>query len=467
MLSRAMAMATVKLSSSFSTEVSFRVAPLGECRAPSAERRAPPPPPPAPSSRPPLLPSFPPSGAASSAPSRAVDVAASALRSGGLVALPTETVYGVACLAQDSRALRRLYRLKGRDPRKPLALCLPDLALLPRYCKASGVPQALLQDLLPGPVTVVLERSEALNKDLNPFTPLVGIRIPSHWFPRELARACAAPLALTSANVSNKGSTLAVTEFEELWPHLALVVDGGPVGDIHSPECRLGSTVIDLSVPGRFRVIRPGWMAPEGPALPPDIRSALQKAFRTIWDQHHEAWKRTLTACGPLLGSLGNLAQQMLALRKVALDRSPLRDFPDLPERLTDRHRAAAEAVLARLRQEKLLELQKVRDAVGVHVAEVSLLCDKRQDDLGLEGSFQRSSLCPSLADMMEWLLDIEGFYHRTYLEAKLLLLQIRYENLAEMQALPKAWEQVMQHSLQSTVEDALLKVSFFLEEAT
>ncbi|XP_042295742.1 yrdC domain-containing protein, mitochondrial, partial [Sceloporus undulatus] len=199
-----------------------------------------------------------PAGLASCPPSRAVALAASALRSGGLVALPTETVYGVACLAQDSRALRQLYRLKGRDPRKPLALCLPDVALLPRYCQAGAIPQGLLHDLLPGPVTLVLERSEELNTDLNPFTPLVGIRIPSHWFPRELARVCAAPLALTSANVSNKGSTLDVTEFEELWPHLALVVDGGPLGDIHSPECRLGSTVVDLSIPGRFRVIRPG-----------------------------------------------------------------------------------------------------------------------------------------------------------------------------------------------------------------
>ncbi|XP_060639994.2 threonylcarbamoyl-AMP synthase [Anolis sagrei] len=196
-------------------------------------------------------------GAEEEASSSAACLAASALRGGGLVALPTDTVYGVACLAEDSRALEALYRLKGRDPGKPLAICLPDLGLLRRFCKVH-VPEGLLQDLLPGPVTLVLERSEALNPDLNPFTPLVGVRIPNHWFARELARICAAPLALTSANPSHRGSTLDVTEFQELWPHLSLVVDGGPLGDPHSPESRLGSTVVDLSIPGKFKVIRPG-----------------------------------------------------------------------------------------------------------------------------------------------------------------------------------------------------------------
>ncbi|XP_053124618.1 threonylcarbamoyl-AMP synthase [Hemicordylus capensis] len=179
------------------------------------------------------------------------------LQQGGLVAVPTDTIYGIACLAQNSQAVEAIYRLKGRTGSKPLAICLAEVDHIYRYCSVR-VPDELLRDLLPGPVTLVLERSEGLNKDLNPFTPLVGVRIPSHWFIRELARACAAPLALTSANVSAEASTLTVTEFQEFWPRLSLVIDGGPVGDIHSPECRLGSTVVDLSVPGRFKIIRPG-----------------------------------------------------------------------------------------------------------------------------------------------------------------------------------------------------------------
>ncbi|ETE58744.1 YrdC domain-containing protein, mitochondrial, partial [Ophiophagus hannah] len=111
----------------------------------------------------------------------------------------------------------------------------------------------LLRDLLPGPVTLVLPRSDALNADLNPFTRLVGIRVPDHHFVRELARACGG----RDRNWS-RASSITVTEFQELWPHLSLVIDGGPTGDALSPECRLGSTVVDLSIPGKYRVIRPG-----------------------------------------------------------------------------------------------------------------------------------------------------------------------------------------------------------------
>ncbi|KAM9116313.1 threonylcarbamoyl-AMP synthase [Pangshura tecta] len=183
--------------------------------------------------------------------------AVAALREGGLVALPTDTVYGVACLAQSARALRRIYSLKGREARKPLAICLAEVALVYRYCHVN-VPEELLQDLLPGPVTLVLQRSEGLNKDLNPFTSLVGVRIPDHAFIREVARACSGPLALTSANVSSRASTLTVSEFQDLWPQLSLVIDGGAIGDVQSPECRLGSTVVDLSVSGKYTIIRPG-----------------------------------------------------------------------------------------------------------------------------------------------------------------------------------------------------------------
>lgn len=140
----------------------------------------------------------------------AVAAAVGALQEGGLVAVPTDTVYGVACLAQDSRAVQSIYSLKGRNGTKPLAICLGDVEHIYRYCHVN-VPDELLQDLLPGPVTLVLKRSEELNKDLNPFTSLVGVRIPNHPFIRELARACPGPLALTSANVSSQASTLTVS----------------------------------------------------------------------------------------------------------------------------------------------------------------------------------------------------------------------------------------------------------------
>ncbi|KAE8624283.1 hypothetical protein XENTR_v10005898 [Xenopus tropicalis] len=179
------------------------------------------------------------------------------LQQGGVIAVPTDTIYGIACLAQNSQSISNIYNVKGRNGTKPLAICVGNVDDIYRYCQVR-VPDQLLRDLLPGPVTLVMERSDRLNKELNPFTSLVGVRIPDHAFIRQLAEVCSEPLALTSANISSQDSTLTVEEFRDLWPKLSLVVDGGPIGELSSPECRLGSTVVDLSVPGKFTVIRDG-----------------------------------------------------------------------------------------------------------------------------------------------------------------------------------------------------------------
>ncbi|KAG8451484.1 hypothetical protein GDO86_003623 [Hymenochirus boettgeri] len=179
------------------------------------------------------------------------------LQQGGVIGVPTDTIYGIACLAQNTQSIRNIYNVKGRNGDKPLAICVGDIEDIYRYCEVN-VPDRLLHDLLPGPVTLVMKRSYELNKDLNPCTSLVGVRIPDHAFIRQLAQVCAEPLALTSANISSQESTLTTQEFRDLWPKLSLVVDGGPIGDLSSPECRLGSTVVDLSEPGKFTIIRNG-----------------------------------------------------------------------------------------------------------------------------------------------------------------------------------------------------------------
>ncbi|XP_040193137.1 yrdC domain-containing protein, mitochondrial [Rana temporaria] len=186
-----------------------------------------------------------------------LNTSAGLLQQGGVIGVPTDTIYGIACLAQSSQSMSNIYNLKGRNGTKPLAICVGDVEDIYRYCHVN-VPEQLFRDLLPGPVTLVMERSDGLNKELNPYTSLVGVRIPDHAFIRQLAQICSEPLALTSANISTQESTLTVEEFKDLWPMLSLVVDGGPIGDLQSPECRLGSTVVDLSIPGKFTVIRPG-----------------------------------------------------------------------------------------------------------------------------------------------------------------------------------------------------------------
>jgi len=178
------------------------------------------------------------------------------LTAGGVIALPTDTLYGLACLSQSSTAVKKLYRIKARDELKPVAICVSRVSDVSKWGRMT-VSEQLLEELLPGPVTLVFERSAALNTELNPGTRLVGIRIPDSWFIRQLVEHCNdQPLALTSANVSGAQSTLAVQEFSDIWHQLAAVYDGGAIPDSHT--ARLGSTVVDLSESGVYRIIRPG-----------------------------------------------------------------------------------------------------------------------------------------------------------------------------------------------------------------
>lgn len=185
----------------------------------------------------------------------ALKMAVASLKKGSVIAVPTDTIYGIAGLAQNDDAITRMYNIKNRTCTKPIAISVGDIDDLYKWSKVV-VPREVLEDLLPGPVTVVSERSVELNHALNPGTSLVGIRIPDHTFMRRLAQSCGEPVALTSANKSSAQSTLTLDEFEYLWPQLDLLVDGGVLSD--TDKARLGSTVVDLSQQGCYRIIREG-----------------------------------------------------------------------------------------------------------------------------------------------------------------------------------------------------------------
>ncbi|XP_074832293.1 AFG2-interacting ribosome maturation factor [Carettochelys insculpta] len=189
------------------------------------------------------------------------------------------------------------------------------------------------------------------------------------------------------------------------------------------------------------------------------LHQSLQKGFQAI-HQQQGAWQQAMMECQPLLSSLSNLAEQMQACQRVTFAHTPLRSFPDLEEQLKNKHRSAAEILLEELGT-KVADLQKVRDAVSGYVGTVFQLYEQHVDVLSFEASVQRTALNPSLADMLEWLHDIEKHYRHVYLEIKLLLLQIRYENLPDMQTLPQSWERILEHSCNNIVPDTLLKVSF------
>lgn len=190
----------------------------------------------------------------------AVELAAERLHQGEVIALPTDTVYGLACSANDPHAIQKLYDIKGRDEEKPVAVCVSSISQLKHYSEASHLPDELLHRLLPGAVTIILNKSKYLNNPfLNNGIRKIGLRIPDYEFIQNVSAEFVDPIALTSANRSGASSTLDVHEFRDLWPDLGVIFDGGHLGDIDNDmKQRCASTVVDLSTPSFYQITRNG-----------------------------------------------------------------------------------------------------------------------------------------------------------------------------------------------------------------
>ncbi len=179
--------------------------------------------------------------------------AAQILRAGGLVAFPTETVYGLGADAASEKAVGRLYAVKGRPADHPVIIhfASPDQA----FAWAREIPQSareLGQRFWPGPLTLILKRS-ALAKDfVTGGQDTVGLRVPSHPVAQELLNAFAGAIAAPSANRFGRVSpTTAAHVREDLGKDVDLVLEGGP------SDVGIESTIVDLSA-GAAALLRPG-----------------------------------------------------------------------------------------------------------------------------------------------------------------------------------------------------------------
>ncbi|XP_050530583.1 threonylcarbamoyl-AMP synthase [Daktulosphaira vitifoliae] len=187
---------------------------------------------------------------------QAVTLAVKLINDGCVIALPTDTVYGLASDVQNSLAIKKLYNIKGRNPTKPISICTHNVNDIGKWGKINHLPYGLLDALLPGPVTVVLERTSVLNIALNPGESKVAIRVPDSGFICSIVSCLKNPIALTSANKSNTSSTLKPEEFSTLWPKLDAIFDGGLIGN--SISLRQGSTIVDLSKSNYYSILRTG-----------------------------------------------------------------------------------------------------------------------------------------------------------------------------------------------------------------
>lgn len=200
-----------------------------------------------------------------------IGAAAEIIRRGGLVAVPTETVYGLAGNGLDGAAVERIYTVKGRPEIKPLSLMVPDAGAMERYCQ--DVPEqakTLAGEFWPGPLTTVLKSRPEVPAIVRAGGSTVGLRCPDHPLTLALLKACGVPLAAPSANPSGAPSPKTAGDVLAYFDgRIDAVIDGG--------ECGIGreSTIIDLSEKP-YRILRPG-------ALPEDeIADALVSAMRII-----------------------------------------------------------------------------------------------------------------------------------------------------------------------------------------
>lgn len=175
------------------------------------------------------------------------------LRAGGLVAYPTETVYGLAASAFNPGSITRVFDAKGRPHGQPLPVQIADIGQLETL--ARDVPPAahpLIADFFPGPLTLVFWRQPAVSLLITGGGETVGLRMPDHAVALGVLRAGGGPLVCPSANLTGRRAAMSVSDvLEDLDGRIDLILDGGPTTD------RTPSTVLDVTVQPA-RMVRQG-----------------------------------------------------------------------------------------------------------------------------------------------------------------------------------------------------------------
>ncbi len=266
--------------------------------------------------------------------------AAELIRQGGLVAVPTETVYGLAGNGLDPAAVSRIYEVKGRPAVKPLSLMVSDEKAMEIYCH--DVPEqafALARHFWPGPLTIVLPAKEVIPGIVLAGGNTVGLRCPDHPLTLSLLRECALPLAAPSANPSGASSPKSADQVLSYFGgEIEAVIDGG--------SCDIGieSTLIDMStVP--YQILRQGALSCE------TIADALVQSMLVVGITGGSGGGKTTAL--RILEEQGALVIDCDAVYHELLDsndemlRAITAAFPDTEQNGTLNRRALAEAVFS------------------------------------------------------------------------------------------------------------------------
>jgi L-threonylcarbamoyladenylate synthase len=255
------------------------------------------------------------------------------LRAGGLVAFPTETVYGLGADAENAAAVRRIFATKDRPATHPLIVHLGDASALGGWAaEVPPIAERLAERFWPGPLTLILKRSTRVPDVVTGGLETVGVRVPDHPVALELLRAFGGGLAAPSANrFGGVSPTTAEHVHHDLGDAVEIVLEGGPC------EVGLESTIVDLSS-GAPAILRPGGVSREvleeeiGDAVPL-LRSGGQVRAPGQYPHHYAPRAEVI------LATTDQLAARTAALRargfRVAVSTNqPVDDLPEDVERI-------------------------------------------------------------------------------------------------------------------------------------
>ncbi|MFZ5974615.1 MAG: L-threonylcarbamoyladenylate synthase [Bacillota bacterium] len=251
----------------------------------------------------------------------ALEEAVQLLKSGQVVAFPTETVYGLGALCETVPAVRKIFEVKGRPADNPLIVHVDGVDRARELVREwTPLAEALVRAFWPGPLTLVLERAPGLPSIISAGLPTVAMRMPAHPCALRLI-ALAGPIAAPSANASGRPSpTQAEHVYKDMKGRIPLILDGGPC------EKGLESTVLDIT--GDVPVIlRPGHVTPEdiaaiagGVRLSPGVLSPLpegvQAASPGLMHRHYAPQSRVCVYCGEEGAVRAHMAQEYAALQE-------------------------------------------------------------------------------------------------------------------------------------------------------
>ena len=168
--------------------------------------------------------------------------AAAIIKNGGLVAFPTETVYGLGADGFNEEACRKLYEVKGRSRKKPLSLMVANRDMVDEIAEISPIAERLIEAFLPGPLTLILNKKSIVPDFVTAGSQTVGVRMPNNHITLALINAANCPIAAPSANPSNAPApTTAQDVLKYFDGKIPLILDGG------SCEIGLSSTIVDLT----------------------------------------------------------------------------------------------------------------------------------------------------------------------------------------------------------------------------